>query len=81
LILLPSAIKKPAAEFAISLMWLSRFSAKFFPCFFIFFFFRRKKKRPKANVDEVVKSLSCRHPGERRGPEQPEKTGFRLPPE
>jgi hypothetical protein len=42
-------------------------------------------KMPKiskmAKVDEVVKSPSSRHPGERRGPEQPEKTGFRLPPE
>jgi hypothetical protein len=35
----------------------------------------------KPTPDGLVKSLSYRHPGERRGPEHPEKTGFRLPPE
>jgi hypothetical protein len=33
------------------------------------------------NDDEVVKGLLCRHPGERRGPDQHEKTGFRRQPE
>jgi hypothetical protein len=32
-------------------------------------------------IDELVISTQSRHPGERRGPEQPVKTGFRLPPE
>jgi hypothetical protein len=36
---------------------------------------------PAIKYSEVVKSLSCCHPGERRGPEQPEEDGFRLPPE
>jgi hypothetical protein len=33
----------------------------------------------ESRIDEVVKSLSCRHPGGRRGPERPEKrdSGFR----
>jgi hypothetical protein len=31
--------------------------------------------------DEFVKSLFGRHPGESRGPEHPELTGFRLLPE
>jgi hypothetical protein len=34
-----------------------------------------------AILDEFVKSLFGRHPGERRGPEHPELTGFRLSPE
>jgi hypothetical protein len=32
-------------------------------------------------LDEFVKSLFGRHPGERRGPEPHELTGFRLSPE
>jgi hypothetical protein len=31
--------------------------------------------------DDLVKSLLKRHPGESRGPEHPEITGFRLSPE
>jgi hypothetical protein len=34
-----------------------------------------------ATGDEVVKSLLDRHPGERRGPEHFEITGFWLSPE
>ncbi|MCX5915506.1 MAG: hypothetical protein NTX30_02325, partial [Deltaproteobacteria bacterium] len=33
------------------------------------------------NVDDLVKSLLERHPGESRGPEHLEITGFRLSPE
>jgi hypothetical protein len=33
------------------------------------------------SFDGVVKSLFGRHNGERRGPEHPELTGFRLSPE
>jgi len=33
------------------------------------------------NVDELVKGLLERHPGESRGPEHHEITGFRLSPE
>jgi hypothetical protein len=33
------------------------------------------------NVDGLVKSLSARHPGESRGPEHLEITGFRIPQE
>jgi hypothetical protein len=32
-------------------------------------------------LDDLVKSLSERHPGESRGPEHLEITGFRLSPE
>jgi hypothetical protein len=32
-------------------------------------------------IDDLVKSLLERHPGESRGPEHLEITGFRLPPE
>jgi hypothetical protein len=32
-------------------------------------------------LDDLVKSLLGRHPGESRGPEQLEMTGFRLSPE
>jgi hypothetical protein len=32
-------------------------------------------------IDGLVKSHLKRHPGESRGPEQPEITGFRLSPE
>jgi hypothetical protein len=47
---------------------------------------RRVREGSSSNLDEVVKSLSYRHPGERRGPEHPEKAGFfpdsiRDPPE
>jgi hypothetical protein len=35
----------------------------------------------KVNLDGLVKSLLDRHPGESRGPEQLEITGFRLSPE
>jgi hypothetical protein len=35
----------------------------------------------KWNVDDLVKSLLERHPGESRGPEHLEITGFRLSPE
>jgi hypothetical protein len=34
-----------------------------------------------SNIDELVKSLLKRHPGESRGPERLEITGFRLSPE
>jgi hypothetical protein len=34
-----------------------------------------------SNFDELVKSLLERHPGESRGPEHLEITGFRLSPE
>jgi len=34
-----------------------------------------------ANIDGLVKSLLERHPGESRGPEHLEITGFRLSPE
>jgi hypothetical protein len=33
------------------------------------------------NFDDLVKSPNKRHPGESRGPELIEITGFRLPPE
>jgi hypothetical protein len=33
------------------------------------------------NLDDLVKSLLERHPGESRGPEHLEITGFRLSPE
>jgi hypothetical protein len=33
------------------------------------------------NIDELVKSLFKRHPGESRGPEHLEITGFRLSPD
>jgi hypothetical protein len=35
----------------------------------------------KVKVDDLVKSLLERHPGESRGPEHLEITGFRLSPE
>jgi len=34
-----------------------------------------------SNIDDLVKSLLDRHPGENRGPEYLEITGFRLSPE
>jgi hypothetical protein len=40
------------------------------------------RKRPKdIKIDDLVKSLLERHPGESRGPEHLEITGFRLSPE
>jgi hypothetical protein len=33
------------------------------------------------SIDDLVKSPNKRHPGESRGPELIEITGFRLPPE
>jgi len=40
-----------------------------------------KKISSKFSLDDFVKSLLGRHPGERRGPEHLEITGFRLSPE
>jgi hypothetical protein len=47
---------------------------------------RGKPGKAVLKIDGFAKSLSYRHPGERRGPEHPEKTGFlpdsiRDPPE
>jgi hypothetical protein len=42
-------------------------------------FLLRKKTRSK--LDDLVKNLLDRHPGESRGPEHLEITGFRLSPE
>jgi hypothetical protein len=50
-------------------------------------FIRRFHRLRRANEleywddDGLVKSLLKRHPGESRGPEHPEITGFRLSPE
>ena len=41
----------------------------------------RSHKKQINLLDEFVKSLFGRHPGERRGPEHSELTGFRLSPE
>jgi hypothetical protein len=35
----------------------------------------------QTNIDDPIKSLLERHPGESRGPEHLEITGFRLSPE
>jgi hypothetical protein len=43
--------------------------------------FRLWKKYIVATIDGLVKSLLGRHPGESRGPEHVEITGFRLSPE
>jgi len=43
--------------------------------------FVRLRKLLASNADDLVKSLLGRHPGESRGPEHLEITGFRLSPE
>jgi hypothetical protein len=42
---------------------------------------KAKSKGQKYKIDGLVKSVLCRHPGESRGPERLEITGFRLSPE
>jgi hypothetical protein len=44
-------------------------------------FLRDHQNLKSLNIDELVKSLFKRHPGESRGPEHLEITGFRLSPE
>jgi len=45
------------------------------------FFSRHLQKYTGSNLDDLVKSLLKRHPGESRGPEPMEINGFRLSPE
>jgi hypothetical protein len=42
---------------------------------------KTKKNNQRAKSDDLVKSQIDRHPGESRGPERLEMTGFRLSPE
>jgi hypothetical protein len=42
---------------------------------------QRAMSKSISNLDDFKKSLLKRHPGEGRGPEIMENTGFRLPPE